>query len=138
MLGNASKCSSINIYDHDQRHRRPTTETHCPSGTFERNARLVQYFQPIHNEIVASMNIYDHDQRHRRPTTETHCPSGTFERNARLDASESPWPGCGQMVPLVEASVSGLSLFHWRAFQGHHTAPTYGRNARLGADRWSR
>ncbi|KAH3840721.1 hypothetical protein DPMN_114177 [Dreissena polymorpha] len=72
MLRNASKCSSINIYDHDQRHRRPTTETHCPSGTFERNARLVQYFQPIHNEIVASMNIYDHDQRHRRPITETH------------------------------------------------------------------
>ena len=93
MLRNASKCSSINIYDHDQRHCRPTTETHCPSGTFERNARLVQYFQPIHNEIVASMNVYDHDQRHRRPTTETHCPSGTFERNARLDASESPWPG---------------------------------------------
>jgi len=55
----------------------------------ERNARLVQYCQHIHNEIVASMNIYDHDQRHRRPTPEY----GTFERNARLDASESPWPG---------------------------------------------
>ncbi|KAH3829376.1 hypothetical protein DPMN_131372 [Dreissena polymorpha] len=59
----------MNMYDQDQRHRRPTTEPHCPSGTLERNARLVQYFQPIHNEIVTSMNIYDHDQRHRRPTT---------------------------------------------------------------------
>ncbi|KAH3708665.1 hypothetical protein DPMN_068122 [Dreissena polymorpha] len=45
---------------------------------------------------------------------------------------------CGQMVPLVEARVSGLSLFQWHAYQGHHTAPTYGWNARLSADRWSR